>query len=132
MDLNRLTQKSQEAIQNAQTKAINYGNTEIDTDHLLASLLEQENGLVPRLLESTDQASTDRLVNLQKQIADLKGKMTSMRSQWENEKKAIHHVGSLRKELEQTHQQIEKAEREYDLNKAAELNSGVSLRWKRK
>lgn len=76
------------------------------------------------LRKETDQSSKDRLGNLQREMADLKGKMTSMTLQWENEKKAIHHVVEIRKELEQTHQLIEKAEREYDLNKAAELKYG--------
>jgi ATP-dependent Clp protease ATP-binding subunit ClpB len=48
MDLNRLTQKSQEALQQAETKALRYENTEIDPDHLLAALIEQPDGLVPR------------------------------------------------------------------------------------
>ena len=54
MDLDRFTQKSQEALHDAETKAIKYGNSEIDVEHLLAALLEQEGGLVPRLLESMD------------------------------------------------------------------------------
>jgi ATP-dependent Clp protease ATP-binding subunit ClpB len=76
------------------------------------------------LRKETDQASKDRLSNLQKEMADLKGKMVAMNLQWENEKNEIHHVGKIREELEQTHQLIEKAEREYDLNKAAELKYG--------
>jgi ATP-dependent Clp protease ATP-binding subunit ClpB len=51
MDLNRFTQKSLEAIQAAETKALRYGNIEIDREHLLLSLLEQPEGLIPRLLE---------------------------------------------------------------------------------
>lgn len=54
MDPNRLTQKSQEALQQAQTKAIRYGHTEIDAEHLLLALLEQPEGLVPRLLNKMD------------------------------------------------------------------------------
>jgi ATP-dependent Clp protease ATP-binding subunit ClpB len=50
MDPNRLTQKSQEALHDAQTKALRYGHTEVDTEHLLLALLEQPDGLVPRLL----------------------------------------------------------------------------------
>src|SRR5918998_5701282 len=50
MDLNRLTQKSQEAVQAAQTKALRYGHVEVDGEHLLLALLEQTDGLVPRLL----------------------------------------------------------------------------------
>ncbi len=50
MDLNRLTEKSQEALQQAQTKAVRYGHAEIDGEHLLAAFLEQPEGLLPRLL----------------------------------------------------------------------------------
>jgi len=50
--------------------------------------------------------------------------MATMNAQWANEKEAIHHLSDLRRELEQTHQLVEKAEREYDLNKAAELKYG--------
>ncbi|HSU81941.1 MAG TPA: ATP-dependent chaperone ClpB [Thermoanaerobaculia bacterium] len=50
MDINKLTQKSQEALQSAQTKALRYGNQEVDGEHLLLALLEQPEGLVPRLL----------------------------------------------------------------------------------
>ncbi|MCW2611650.1 MAG: ATPase domain protein [Cryptosporangiaceae bacterium] len=50
MDLNRLTQKSQEALHDAQTKALRFGHTEVDGEHLLLALLDQEQGLVPRLL----------------------------------------------------------------------------------
>jgi ATP-dependent Clp protease ATP-binding subunit ClpB len=49
MDLNKLTQKSQEAVQAAQTKALRYGHVEVDGEHLLLALLEQADGLVPRL-----------------------------------------------------------------------------------
>src|SRR3979411_2663312 len=51
MDMNRLTQKSQEALQDAQTKALRFGHTEVDGEHLLLALLDQPGGLVPRLLE---------------------------------------------------------------------------------
>jgi ATP-dependent Clp protease ATP-binding subunit ClpB len=50
MDLNRLTQKSQEALQDAQSKAAAHGHTEVDGVHLLLALLDQPDGLVPRLL----------------------------------------------------------------------------------
>ncbi|HET9116750.1 MAG TPA: ATP-dependent chaperone ClpB [Pseudonocardiaceae bacterium] len=50
MDMNRLTQKSQEAMQQAQSIALRYGHTEVDGDHLLLALLDQPEGLVPRLL----------------------------------------------------------------------------------
>jgi ATP-dependent Clp protease ATP-binding subunit ClpB len=50
MDINRMTQKSQEALQSAQTKALRYGHQEVDGEHLLLALLEQPEGLIPRLL----------------------------------------------------------------------------------
>lgn len=76
------------------------------------------------LRKEKDRASQDRLENLQRELADLKEKLVSMKSQWENEKKAIQHVGKLREEIEQVNRDIVKAEREYDLNKAAELKYG--------
>ena len=51
MDPNRLTQKSQEALHDAQTKALRFGHTEVDGEHLLLALLDQADGLVPRLLD---------------------------------------------------------------------------------
>ena len=48
MDPNRLTLKTQEALHDAQTKALRFGHTEVDTDHLLLALLEQPDGLAPR------------------------------------------------------------------------------------
>ncbi len=50
MDMNRLTQKSQEALQEAQTIAGRMGQTEVDGEHLLLALLDQPDGLIPRLL----------------------------------------------------------------------------------
>ncbi|WP_413100809.1 ATP-dependent chaperone ClpB [Streptomyces sp. Inha503] len=50
MDMNRLTQKSREALQDAQTRAQGYGHTEVDGEHLLLALLEQPDGLAPRLI----------------------------------------------------------------------------------
>ncbi|HEV7517395.1 MAG TPA: Clp protease N-terminal domain-containing protein, partial [Thermoanaerobaculia bacterium] len=50
MDTQRLTQKSQEALQAAQTKGLRYGHQQVDGEHLLLALLEQPEGLVPRLL----------------------------------------------------------------------------------
>src|SRR3974390_721105 len=49
MDPNRLTQKSQEALHDAQTRALRLGHTEVDGEHLLQALLDQPQGLAPRL-----------------------------------------------------------------------------------
>jgi ATP-dependent Clp protease ATP-binding subunit ClpB len=60
VDPNKLTQKSQEALHDAQTKAIRFGHTEVDGEHLLLALLDQPEGLVPRLLADAG-ADPDRL-----------------------------------------------------------------------
>src|SRR5260370_42395458 len=60
MDPARLTQKSQEALHDAQTKALRFGHPEGDGEHLLLALLEQPEGIVPRLLAQAG-ADTDRL-----------------------------------------------------------------------
>jgi len=50
MDINKLTQKSREAVQDAQALTIEYGNMQIEQPHLLYALLAQEDGLIPQLL----------------------------------------------------------------------------------
>jgi ATP-dependent Clp protease ATP-binding subunit ClpB len=60
MNPERLTQKSQEALHDAQTKALRFGHTEVDGEHLLLALLEQPDGLVPRLLTQAG-ADAERL-----------------------------------------------------------------------
>jgi len=60
MDPSRLTQKSQEALHDAQTKALRFGHTEVDGEHLLLALVDQPDGIVPRLLTQAG-ADTDRL-----------------------------------------------------------------------
>lgn len=50
MDINRFTQKAQEAISSAQSKAARYGHQQVDVEHLLASLLDQESGLTSSIL----------------------------------------------------------------------------------
>src|SRR5512142_2411777 len=51
MDINRFTEKLQEAIRSAQSKAVRYGHQQIDVEHLLAALLEQEGGLASSILQ---------------------------------------------------------------------------------
>ncbi|RLD68541.1 MAG: type VI secretion system ATPase TssH, partial [Bacteroidetes bacterium] len=51
MDLNKFTVKCQQALQEAQTKAVNFNHQEVDGEHLMLALVEQSDGLVPRLLE---------------------------------------------------------------------------------
>jgi ATP-dependent Clp protease ATP-binding subunit ClpB len=54
MDINKLTQKSQEAVADAQTKAMSLGHQQVDTEHLLYALLHQDGGVYPRVLEKMD------------------------------------------------------------------------------
>ena len=76
------------------------------------------------LKKETDALSQSRLRDLEKELAELQDKFHSMKAKWENEKNAIGKVQTLREQIEQTNAAIEKAQREYDLNRAAELKYG--------
>ena len=54
MNISRFTQKSVEAINECEKLAYDYGNQEIEQEHLLVALLQQEDGLIPKLLEKMD------------------------------------------------------------------------------
>jgi ATP-dependent Clp protease ATP-binding subunit ClpB len=68
MDPNQLTQKTQEALHDAQTKALRYGHTEVDVEHLLLALLEQPDGLIPRLLERGEIDARPILADLEQHL----------------------------------------------------------------
>ena len=76
------------------------------------------------LRKEEDELSRARLAELQKELAEKRDKLNVMVAQWQNEKKAIVHVQQLREKVEDLKRQIEAAEQEYDLNKAAELKYG--------
>ena len=76
------------------------------------------------LKKETDTLSAQRLAALQKELAEMREQFKAMKAQWDNEKNSIGKVQSIREQIEQTGAAIEKAEREYDLNKAAELKYG--------
>ena len=76
------------------------------------------------LSKEKDEMSKQRLADIQKEKAELKSKFDGMKAKWENEKQAIGKVQKLREEIEQVNAQIEQAERNYELNKAAELKYG--------
>src|SRR5437016_2344265 len=76
------------------------------------------------LKKEVDPGSRERLGRLEKELADLREQANALRAQWEREKGAIGGLRKLREEIEQTKQEIEKAERQYDLNKVAELRYG--------
>jgi ATP-dependent Clp protease ATP-binding subunit ClpB len=68
MDTNKLTQKSQEALQSAQTKALRFGHQEVDVEHLLLALLEQPEGLVPRLLARMDVPGSQLATEVEREL----------------------------------------------------------------
>ncbi|MCL1874981.1 MAG: ATP-dependent chaperone ClpB [Synergistaceae bacterium] len=76
------------------------------------------------LKKEKDPASKARLSNLQKELQDARAESNSLRAQYEAEKGSISGIRELRAKIEELHLQIEKAERSYDLNKAAELKHG--------
>ena len=76
------------------------------------------------LSKEKDEISKQRLKDIQKEKAELKSKFDSMKAKWENEKESIGKVQKLREEIEKVNSQIEQAERNYELNKAADLKYG--------
>lgn len=76
------------------------------------------------LKKEKDVASRDRLKKIEGELSRLKLKADSLKDQWEKEKRIISTLRALRKEIEDIKLQIEKAERNYDLNKLAELKYG--------
>ena len=76
------------------------------------------------LKKEEDQLSKAHLAEVQKELASQREAFNTMKAKWENEKNAIAKVQKLREDIERTNADIEKAERNYDLNKAAELKYG--------
>ena len=76
------------------------------------------------LKKEKDEQSQKRLEVIQKEIAEMQTKFNEMKAKWENEKDAISKVQKLREDIERVNGEIEKAERNYELNKAAELKYG--------
>ena len=76
------------------------------------------------LKKERDRSSKERLKNLQKELAELRTGADAMLIQWESEKQAIKKVQTIREEIEKVRHDVEIAERQYDLNRAAELRHG--------
>ncbi len=76
------------------------------------------------LRKETDEASRERLARLEKELADAKASADALKAQWQAEKDSVQDLRSVREEIENTKVEIEKAEREYDLNRVAELRYG--------
>jgi ATP-dependent Clp protease ATP-binding subunit ClpB len=77
------------------------------------------------LKKETDKAAADRRAKLEAELAEVKAKSAELRSRWESEKSGIGELSTLRESLELARQQLERAEREYQLDKAAELRHGT-------
>ena len=76
------------------------------------------------LKKETDNLSKERLAELQKELAEYRDSFASQKAQWDNEKNSVERLQKLREEIEDLNKQIQIAQREYDLNKAAELQYG--------
>ncbi len=76
------------------------------------------------LKKETDELSKEHLAEIQKELAQMREKFAAMKAKWENEKQAITRVQDLRRDIENTNAEIEKAKLDYNLNKAAELQYG--------
>ena len=77
------------------------------------------------LLKESDPASKERLKNLQAELAEQRDIVNTFKAQWEIEKQALQKIQDLRSQIEQLGQELEKAERNYDLNRAAEIRHGL-------
>ncbi|MFI5395069.1 MAG: ATP-dependent chaperone ClpB [Candidatus Binatia bacterium] len=77
------------------------------------------------LKKETDKASRSRLEKLEKELSDLRADADALRARWELEKGAIGRLRELRRRIEETKVEIDKAERLYDLNRVAELKYGT-------
>ena len=76
------------------------------------------------LKKETDKLSQEHLAEIQRELSDMREEFKAKKAQWDNEKGAIGKVQKLREELEAANAALEKAQREYDLEKAAELQYG--------
>ncbi|MCF7928257.1 MAG: ATP-dependent chaperone ClpB [Spirochaetales bacterium] len=76
------------------------------------------------LTKESDEASEERLKDIRKDLADLRSKRDAMHLQWQNEKGIIDDIRRLKQELEELHHEEQRAEREGNFNRAAEIQHG--------
>ena len=76
------------------------------------------------LQKEEDQLSRERLAEIQQELSDMREEFNAKKAQWENEKNAIGKVQKLREDIEAANAEMEQAEREYNLERAAELKYG--------
>ena len=95
--------------------------TELDEKQRKIMQLEIEEAA---LKKETDNLSRERLETLQKELAELRDEFNNQKAQWDNEKSAVDRISRLREEIEEINRNIQIAQQQYDLNKAAELQYG--------
>ena len=83
------------------------------------------------LKKETDPASKEHLARIEKELAELHSEADALQARWQNEKQAVGRLRSLREQIEQTRVEMEQAERQYDLNRAAELKYGKLIQLER-
>ena len=95
--------------------------TEMDeiSRHIMQLEIEEQ-----ALKKETDKLSAEHLEKISGELAELRSRFNEMKAKWENEKQTIGRVQKLREEIERTNADIEKAQNEYNLEKAAELKYG--------
>ncbi len=76
------------------------------------------------LKKESSRASQDRLERLEKELGDLKEQQSSLNAQWQSEKQVIDKIQAVKEEIERVNNEVQRAERDYDLNRAAELKYG--------
>jgi ATP-dependent Clp protease ATP-binding subunit ClpB len=76
------------------------------------------------LAKDTSPASRERLERLEKELADLKEEQRALNGQWQSEKDIINNIQSIKEEIDKVNIEVQQAERDYDLNRAAELKYG--------
>ncbi|HEY9596788.1 MAG TPA: ATP-dependent chaperone ClpB, partial [Cyanophyceae cyanobacterium] len=76
------------------------------------------------LQKESDSASRERLERLEKELADLKEDQRALNAQWQSEKDVLNRIQTIKEEIDRVNVEIQQAEREYNLNKAAELKYG--------
>lgn len=95
--------------------------TELDEQRRKIMQMEIEEAA---LKKENDKLSAERLENLQKELAEQRESFAGKKAQWDNEKHSVENLSVLREKIENMNKEIEKAQRSYDLNKAAELQYG--------
>ena len=95
--------------------------TELDEQRRKIMQMEIEEAA---LKKETDKLSAERLENLQKELAEQRESFAGKKAQWDNDKHSVENLSVLREKIENMNKEIEKAQRSYDLNRAAELQYG--------